>query len=112
MTWPNDIDGDVFRRLEAHGFDFSIEHEIDINIDFDSWPLSNNTVDAINELYPGCNFIEPDEEDIENGDTNGYVQFYITEKLTYELIVKMQKEATNKVKQYGGWCDSWGVVSN
>ena len=112
MYWPNDVDGDVFRTLEEHGFDFSKEHEIEINIDFDSWPLSDSIIHAISELFPDCNFIEPDEDDIENDDTNGYVQFYITEKLSYDLIVKIQKEVTDKVKAYGGWCDSWGVMSH
>ena len=111
MNWPNDVDGDVFRRLETNGFDFSKEHEIDINIDFDNWPLSNSTIKSIKEFYPSCKLIEPDEEDIENGDANGYVQYRITEKLTYELIIIIQQEATSKVKQFGGWCDSWGVMS-
>lgn len=112
MNWPNDIDGDVFRRLESHGFNFSNEHEIDINIDFDNWPLSQSTVEAIKNLYPNCIFVEPDEEDIANGDTNGYVQFCITAKLTYDLITTTQKEVTKSVEHYGGWCDSWGIESN
>lgn len=112
MNWPNNVDGDVFRKLESHGFDFSKEHDIDIIIDFDIWPLSSSTIDAIKKLYPNCTFVEPDEDDIKNGDTNGYVQFYITDKLTYELIISIQNDVTKKVKNFGGWCDSWGVISN
>ena len=110
MNWPNNADGDVLRRLETDGFDFNKEHTIDFNIDFDSWPLPNEVVKALNSLYPGCEFIDPDEEDIKNGDTNGYVQFSITDKLTYNLVIKIQEKITEITKQYGGWCESWGVM--
>lgn len=112
MNWPNDADGDVLRRLESDGFDFNKEHSIDFNIDFDIWPLSDEAIKAIENQHPGCEFIDPDEEDIKNGDTNGYVQFRVKEKLTYNLVTNLQKEVTNKVKQYGGWCESWGLFQN
>jgi hypothetical protein len=34
MNWPNDVDGDVLRRLESIGFEFDQETDIDFNIDF------------------------------------------------------------------------------
>ena len=110
MSWPKDADGDVFRRLEDNGFDFEREYEIDFNIDFNSWPLANETVDFISGLYPSAKVIEPDEEDIENGETIGYIQFQVVSKLTYDLVMSIQKEVTEKVKKYGGWCESWGVM--
>ena len=110
MKWPNDVDGDVFRRLEQHGFDFEKVHEIDFNIDFNSWPLSVETVDYIRSLYSSIEIIEPDEEDIENGDTVGYMQFQVVSKLTYDLVMDIQKKVTDEVSKYGGWCESWGVM--
>lgn len=109
MHWPNDADGDVLRRIEAEGFDFSSDHTIDFNIDFNEWPLSEIAKQEITELYPSCEFIEPDEEDIKNGMATGYVQFQLVDKLTYELVTEIQKQVTNSVKRYGGWCESWGV---
>jgi len=35
-VWPGDVDGDVFRRLDAARFDFSKEGDVDFNIDFDT----------------------------------------------------------------------------
>lgn len=112
MNWPNDIDGDVFRSLETHHFDFSKKHEIEINIDFNDWPLATETINEVRLLFPNCEFIEADEDDIKNGDTNGYVRFYTTAQLNYELIINIQKEVTDKLKHLGGWCDSWGVMSH
>ena len=109
MNWPNDPDGDVFRRLHAGGFDFDREHTIDFNIDFDSWPLSHGAISALKKAYPSCEVVEPDEEDIRNGDCIGYVQFQVIAKLTYELVMEVQAQAKNYAKPYGGWCESWGV---
>ena len=112
MNWPNDADGDVLRRLDSDGFDFEKEHVIDFNIDFNSWPLSKEVVEAITKLYSNCEFIEPDEEDIENGDLIGYVQFQFFGKLTYDLVVNTQANATQQTKQFGGWCESWGLMQD
>ena len=112
MNWPNDADGEVFEKLESDGFNFNIEHSIDFNIDFDSWPLSVEALKAFESWYPNCEFIDPDEEDIKNGDTSGYILFTITNKLTYNFVLETQQKATNRAKKYGGWCASWGLVSN
>ena len=98
MNWPDDADGDLLRMLEEKGFDFDNE----VTIDFE--------IDAITRCYPGCEFNDPDEEDIAVGEVNGTVNLQINSKVTYEFIVKTQEEITNSVKQYGGWCESWGVL--
>jgi len=110
MNWPDDADGDLFRILEAKEFDFDKEVKIDFEIDFDHWPLSKKEIDAITWHYPGCEFNDPDDEDIAEGEVNGTVNLQIISKVTYEFIVKTQEEITKKVKRYGGWCDSWGVL--
>ena len=112
MKWPNDVDGDVFRRLEEHGFNFDTVCEIDFNIDFNSWPLDTETIASIRNLYPTIEIIEPDEEDLEDGDNIGYLQFQIVDKLTYDLVIKVQRDVTEKVTQYGGRCESWGAYQN
>ena len=112
MSWPNDAGGDVLRGLEENNFNFENEVEIDFNIDFNHWPLLNEERKEIIKLYPNCEIIDPDEEDIENGDTIGYVQFQINSKLTYELVINTQEKVTSEVKKYGGWCESWGVMQD
>ncbi len=110
MGWPNDADGDVLRRLKEGGFKFDEEAEIDFNIDFNHWPLTNDEKNQIKYFYPECVFFEPDEEDIEEGNLIGYVQFKLVAKLTYELVTSTQEKVTNQMKKYGGWCESWGVM--
>ena len=110
MNWPNDTDGDVFRSLEKSNFNFEKEYEIDINIDFDHWPLSESEITEIQKLYPNGEIINPAPgKDIGNGKDIGFVQFQIFSKLDYNFIIEVQKSVTMKVSHMGGWCDSWGV---
>lgn len=103
MSWPDDDDGDVMRRLEAAAFDFSIEHEIDFNVDFFEWPPAE---DAMNRLKPfgKLESFAPDEE------FPGYVQIQIHSKVTYETVTAMQRRVSNAMAPYGGICESWGVM--
>lgn len=110
MNWPNDADGDVFRRLEEKNFDFDSTVQVDFNIDFDHWPLSKEEQEFVKGLYPNSELIDPDEEDIEAGDDMGYVQFQVVGKLTYELVIEVQGAVTNQMRQIGGVCESWGVM--
>ena len=106
MSWPETADGDVFRRLESSGFDFSSEYEIDFNVDFDNWPPPAEAMGWIEREYENVTTYPASD------DFNGYVQFKIVEKLTYDLVVTTQDRTSSAVAQYGGVCESWGVLQN
>lgn len=103
-SWPADADGDVFRRLQADDFDFSAEYEIDFNVDFTDWPPEPAALTWLRSKYSRVKTYEPEEN------FNGYVQFMIRSKLTYALVIETQAEATAGTSQYGGVCESWGVM--
>lgn len=105
MSWPNDADGDVFRRMESDGFDFTEEHEIDFNVDFDDWPPAKEAVNILKSKFQDVEIIDP-----ENDEGNGYIAFKIRDKVSYELVTSTQKQVTHAMQQYGGWCESWGVM--
>jgi len=102
--WPRDADGDVFRRLEADGFDFSVPYSVDFNIDFDAWPPAQELIDILRKQYSNLTVYEPDN----NG--SGYVLFVIESKLTYDLVMFVQSSVSELVAPYGGICESWGVM--
>jgi hypothetical protein len=104
MSWPETADGDVFRRLESSGFDFLSEHEIDFNIDFDDWPPSAKAIEWLEREYETVK-IHPASDDF-----NGYVQFKVVEKLNYDLVIATQDRVSSALAQYGGVCESWGVL--
>lgn len=60
MPWPNDADGDVFRRLESHGFDFTKEYDVDFNVDFDDWPPPAESVNLLKSKYNNVEIVEPE----------------------------------------------------
>ena len=108
MTWPNDIDGDMFRSLDENGFDFTKEHLVDFIIDFDHWPLTEDEVTVVKSFNPNCEFVEPEDDELQDEASQGYVQFQKETILSYDLIVETQREATEAMEQFGGYCDSWG----
>jgi hypothetical protein len=103
-NWPNDADGDVFRRMDSKGFDFSKACTIDFNIDFDHWPPSEQAIKTIQEAFPGAVVHEDKEE------CGGYVLFQITTLLTYDFVMETQDRASRLMAGHGGKCDSWGVL--
>ena len=109
MNWPNDADGDTFRRLQRAGFDLRKTYSIDFNVDFDSWPPPKEAVEILKAKFPKLKLLDPDEEAIKEG-RNGYILFQIEDKLTYDLVIRIQEDVTNLVKKYGGVCESWGVL--
>lgn len=112
MEWPNNADGDVFRRLKSSDFNFSKEYDIDFNIDFDHWPLTVNTISFFQSNYPNLKIIEPNEEEIDSGDINGYIEIQIRHKVEYDFVIKTQSKLTKMSQPFGGWCESWGVMQD
>ena len=106
MNWPNDVDGDVLSQLEKDGFDFIQAHEIDFNVDFNSWPPSEKAISLLKEKYGNIETIPPEEE------YEGYILVRIKDKLTYELVIHVQEEISLIMGIYGGACESWGLWSN
>jgi hypothetical protein len=103
-VWPNDADGDVLRRLAANGFDFQAKHSIDFNVDFDTWPPSQEFVTQLGAHYDKVEVIDPDD------DGDGYVLFVIKSKLSYELVMFVQDAVSALAAPYGGKCETWGVL--
>jgi hypothetical protein len=103
-VWPRDADGDVLRRLQADGFDFYLPHRIEFNIDFDAWPPSPELIELLRSQYSHLEVFEPD------GQNNGYVQFVVDSRVSYELVMFVQSSVSVLATAYGGVCESWGSM--
>lgn len=104
MSWPAGADGDVFRRTQSSKFDFSSMHEIDFNVDFKHWPPSPEAIHWLQQEFKRVAMHPPE------GSSSGYVQFTIVDKLSSELVIATQVRVTSEMSQYGGICESWGVL--
>ena len=106
MSWPNNADGDVFRRLEEDGFDFLQPHSVDFNVDFDSWPPPQHAVELLRSMYGAICLFPPDE------DSSGWAQFQIHGLVSYEVVTSVQRNTTKAMLPFGGVCESWGVMQS
>lgn len=103
-VWPNDVDGDVFRRMQASGFDFETPTDIDFNIDFDAWPPAEEFMEKLRAQFSSVEAYPP-------GSTGkGDVQFVVHAELTYELVMFIQSSVSELASPFGGVCESWGVL--
>ena len=104
MIWPDNADGDVFRRLESQGFDFSMACWVDFNIDFDVWPPQEGVVEQIKHHFPDA--VVTVEED----DEEGCLLIRLFDTLTYEFVLRVQDELSKIAAPFSGRCESWGVL--
>lgn len=104
MQFPDDVDGDVLRRMERSGFRFDVPCLIDFNVDFDVWPPPHEAVELIRSRYPVVEVHEPSAE------FPGYVLFQVFDLATHERVTGVQAEVTELMRPYGGVCESWGVL--
>jgi len=104
VQWPDDSDGDVFRRLQTSGFDFAASHTVDYNVDFSSWPPAPEAMAELAEMFESVTVYEPDDE------SEGYVLVREHAKVTYQRVIQVQKEVSNAMSRFGGICESWGIL--
>ena len=100
MTWADDADGDVFRRLVEGGFDFSRSYAVDFNVDFASWPPPQEAIDVLRSMYGEITVYAPDHD----------VSFKVEGKVSYEGVTSVQRRTTAAMAKFGGACESWGVL--
>ncbi|WBS05573.1 ribonuclease E inhibitor RraB [Pseudoduganella sp. SL102] len=105
-VWPDDADGDVFRRLDAASFDFEREVDIDFNIDFDTWPPSPELMETLTQRFATVEAYVP------GASGEGHVRVVRRAMLSYELAMSMQDSLTKLAAPHGGLCESWGVLQD
>ena len=100
--WPNDDDGEVLAALEADGFDFALDHEVEYMVDFPSWPPAGEAITALAKFGETESF-DPD-------DIDGYVVVTIRQKVSYETVTGTQRQLSAAAGPFGGNCEAWGVM--
>ena len=103
-AWPDDADGDVFRRLAEAGFDFGKSWVVDFNVDFASWPPPEAALELLRSMYGNLAAHPPEQG------SPGYVLFQVVGPVSYEGVTSVQRHASSAMQPFGGVCESWGVM--
>jgi hypothetical protein len=109
MNYPNNENGDVFRRMEAHNFDFSKKHVVD----FHAVLSTEDAASQIGRMYladhhSGDKFVNIETKPHQIG---GMELLLSKEMLvTYDAISEFEKELAARVAKFEGYLDGWGVL--
>ncbi|MEX2212768.1 MAG: ribonuclease E inhibitor RraB [Phycisphaeraceae bacterium] len=109
MKYPDDANGDVFRRLEAHAFDFSIEHVVDFHAVF----ATEGEADHIAMLYVADLKAGEKLANIETKPFDrGGMELTISKRMlvTYEDVTAFEIKLAERVSLVEGYLDGWGVL--
>ena len=101
VEWPDDADGDVMRRLRDAGFDFSLEAEVDFNIDFDRLPPDSAVIGLVEAKFPSARVSI-------DGDS---ILVQVRGLVTCDFVTGMQANLTQLSPEFAGRCESWGILA-
>ncbi len=104
MQFPDDVDGDVLRRLQESGLDFSQPQTVEFIVDFCFWPPDAEALDILRKKYSSIQVFKPEDH------YDGYIVLNIRELITHAFLIDTQKEITTLMSNYGGVCEAWGVL--
>lgn len=109
MEFPDDTNGDVFRRMAKDGFDFDIEHVVDFHAVF----ATEAEADQIARTYAadheaGDRFTNIETKPFSEGGME--LTLSKTMALTYAAVSNFESELAKRVSQVDGYLDGWGVM--
>jgi hypothetical protein len=111
MKYPDDANGDVFRRLEEHDFDFSVEHVVDFFAVF----ATEAEADQIARLYLADHQAGDKLVNIETKPSpEGGMELTLSKKMivTYEEVSRFEQTLAERVARVDGYLDGWGVMQD
>ena len=109
MPYPNDASGDVFRRMEAHGFDFSVPYEVE----FFALLPTEAQADKVARQYAAEHAAGGKLTNVETrpGKDGGMELVVVKPMLvTYENVTRFEADLGARVSAEGGRLDGWGVM--
>ena len=109
MSYPADENGDVFRRLESHGFDFTTEHVVD----FHAVLATEKSADIVALMFLADDKAGDTYENIETyPHDEGGMCLDLSKKMfvSYDAVTKLESLLANRISDNQGYLDGWGVL--
>ena len=102
--FPANADGDVLRRLEETGFDFTKTYDVD----FYCYAKDINIAEQILKNSKQKGYISRIFVDDESEQHSVYMSANI--KITYAEVMRRQSELDIWLAKYATKCDGWGIL--
>ena len=109
MQFPQDVNGDVFRRMQKSGFDFSKPHDVEFFAVF----RTEGEADAVAKQYLADHKAGQHLVNIETRPASeGGMELLLVKNmlLTYEGIVDFERKLEERVSACDAYLDGWGVL--
>jgi len=108
--YPDDVNGDVFRRLEEDNFDFSIEYPVD----FYAIYATEEEADLVARQYAkdwkgGQKFKNIETRPSDKGGME--LELVPIMKVTYKNVLAFEKKLAERTSKVNGYLDGWGVLN-
>ena len=108
--YPDDVNGDVFRRLEEDNFDFSTEHPVD----FYAIYATEEEADLVARQYAtdwknGQKFKNIETRPSDKGGME--LELVPIMLVTYANIVAFENKLAERTSKVKGYLDGWGVLN-
>jgi hypothetical protein len=109
MTYPDDANGDVFRRMESSGFDFTTPHVVDFHAVFATEAMA----DQIARMYLADHKAGEKLTNIETKPfPQGGMELTLSKRMlvSYEAVTAFESTLAERVALVDGYLDGWGVL--
>ncbi len=109
MQFPQDVNGDVFRRMQKSGLDFSKSHDVEFFAVF----RTESEADVVAKQYladhkSGNRLVKIDTRPAKKGGMELLLVKNIS--LTYEGVTAFERRLLERVSAHDGYLDGWGVL--
>ena len=109
MKYPDDANGDVFRQLDKHDFDFSEEHVLDVHAAF----ATEAEADSVAQMYFSDHHASDEPTNIETKPfPQGGMELTLSKQMlaTYDAVCAFEDRLAERVSRVEGYLDGWGVL--
>ena len=111
MSYTDDANGDVFRRMEGSGFDFTKEHVVDFHAVF----ATEEEADQIARLYLADHKAGDKLANVETKPHDaGGMELLLSKRMivTYQAVTDFEMLLSRRVATVEGYLDGWGVLQD
>ena len=111
MQFPNDVNGDVFRRMAASGFDFGRAHDVEFFAVFRTEEDADRVAkEFVADHNAGDRLVAVDTAPHERGGME--LKIVKSMMLTHESVTAFETLLAERSGKYDSYMDGWGVLQD